>query len=80
MPRARARLSCRRSLAEEVHIETTLFFGFAQRRDFRFFIQFDVPAKRKPFAELPVMNQQNFAVLDDKDRDGEVDCVMNVRH
>src|SRR5262249_50119504 len=76
----RAWLTDRRSVADEVHVQTAFFFGFAQGRGLRFFVEFNMSAEWQPFAKLPVMNQQHFRAVNDKNGDGEIDCVMNVGH
>src|SRR3989442_176240 len=72
--------SCGRSFAEQFHIESGLFPPFAQGGLLRIFIQFNVPAERQPLVQLPMMDEQNLAFVDDKDRNGEINFFMNVSH
>ena len=60
--------------------KSALLFRFAQRGLLRVFVQFDVPAERQPFVELAMVDQQNLAVVNDEDRDGEINFFVNVRH
>jgi len=78
--RARARRSRGRTFAEQLHVETAFFLRLAQRGLLRVFVQFDVPAERQPFVELAMMDEQNLAVVNDKDRDGEINFFVDVGH
>src|SRR5437867_11683723 len=77
---ARAGASCGWSFAEQFHLEPTLLSRFAQGGLLRILIQFNVPAQRQPLVQLAMMNQQDFALVDDKDRCGEINLFMNVSH
>jgi hypothetical protein len=39
-----------------------------------------VAAERQPFVQFAMVDQQDFAVVNDEDRHGEIDFFMNVRH
>ena len=56
------------------------FPGLSQRGDFRVFIQLDMPAQRQPFIKFAVMDEQDFAVLDHKDCDSEINFFVNMPH
>ena len=45
------------TLPNEFDIQTALLPGFTDGRLLRILIQFDVPTKRQPLVQLPVMNQ-----------------------
>ena len=77
---ARAGLSRGRAFAEEFYVEAAFLLRLAQRGDFRILVQFNVPAERKPFAELAMQNQQHLRVVDDEDGNGEINLLMEVRH
>src|ERR1035437_67885 len=68
------------TFAEQFDVEAAFLFRSAPRRLLRIFVQFDVPAERQPLVELAVMNQQNLSVLNDKNRDGEINFFVNVSH
>src|SRR5437867_2027616 len=75
---ARAGARGGRSFAEQFHVESALLSRFAQGGLLRILIQFNVPAQRQPLVQLAMVNQQNFALVNDKDRHGEVYLFMNV--
>src|SRR5215510_11366421 len=39
-----------------------------------------MPAQREPFIKRPMVYEQHVCLLDHKDRDGEIDLVVNMRH
>jgi hypothetical protein len=78
--RARSRRSGWRSFADEFHFEAAFFPRFAESGLFGIFIEFDMPAERKPFVELTMVDQQDFAVANDKDCDCEINFFVNMRH
>ena len=78
--RARARLRCGRPLADQFHIEAALLLRFTQCRDFRIFVELDVPAEWQPFVEFAMMDQQYLAVMHDENRDREIDLFVKVGH
>ena len=51
----RAGLGRGRTLAEQLDVEAALFFGLAQRRLFRVFIQFYVATDRQPLVQLAMI-------------------------
>ena len=53
---------------------------FAEGSLLRVFIQFDMTAERQPFPKLSVVDDQHSGCMDDKDGDGEIYFVMDVRH
>ena len=65
---------------EQLDLQPAFFFGFAQRSLFRIFIQFDMAAERQPFIQLPMMNQEDFAIPDHENANGEINLLVNVRH
>ena len=67
-------------LAEQFHIETAFFLCLAQRGPLRVFVQLDVPAERQPFVQLAMVDDENPAVVDDKDGDGEINFFVDVGH
>ena len=78
--RARAGRSRGRTFAEKFHVEAAFLLRFAQRGLLRVFVQFDVPAERQPFVELAMMDEQNRVVVNDKNRDGEINFFVDVGH
>jgi hypothetical protein len=78
--RARAGRSCGRAFANQLHIKPAFFPGLAQRGDFRIFVQFNMPAERQPFVELAMVDEQNLAVMNNKDGDGEINFFVDVGH
>ena len=46
----------------------------------RVFIQLDVPAERQPFVELAMMDEHNFSVVNDENRDGEINFFVDMGH
>lgn len=78
--RARAGFGGGRAFADQFDVEATFFFGFAQRGDFGIFIEFDVSAEWQPFAEFAMVDQKDFAFVNDEDCDGEINFFVDVRH
>src|SRR5262249_22996127 len=78
--RARSRLGGGRSCAEEFHVQPAFFTDFAQGSLLRIFVQLDMPAQREPLVERPMVDEQYLCLLDNKDRDSEIDLVVNMRH
>ena len=76
--RARARRSRGWTLAEQLHFESAFFLRLAQRGLFRVLVQLDVPAERQPLVELAMMDEQDFSVVNDKNRDGEINFFVDV--
>src|SRR5574341_928828 len=72
---------CRgRSFAEQFNVKPAFFTRFAQRGLFRIFIQLNMPTERQPLVQRAMMDEQDFRLLDHKDRDGEIHLVMNMWH
>ena len=46
----------------------------------RGFVKFNVAAERQPLAELAMMDEQDLVVVDDEDRDGEINFFVDVGH
>src|ERR1039457_4320478 len=69
-----------RTLAKQFHVEAALLFRFTQRGLLRVFVQFNVSAKRQPLVQLAMVNQQNLFVVNNKDRDGEINFFVDVGH
>ncbi len=69
-----------RTFAEQFHVQPALFLRLAQRGLLRVFVQLDVSAERQPFVELAMVDEQNLAVVNDEDRDGEINFFVDVRH
>ena len=42
--------------------------------------KFNVPAERQPIVELGLMDEQDFSVVNDENRDGEINFFVDVRH
>ena len=78
--RTRSRFRRGRPCTEQFNVKPTFFTCFAQRSLFRIFVKLDVPAERQPLAQGPMMDEQDFRLLDHKDRDGEIDLVVNMWH
>lgn len=78
--RARAGFGRGRTLADEFHLEAAFLARFAERGLLGVFVQFDVPAQRKPAVELAVMDEQHAALVDDKNGHGKIYLLVNVRH
>jgi hypothetical protein len=77
---ARAGFGGGRAFAEELDVQAAFLFSFAQRGDFRVFVEFNVAANGQPFVQLAMMDQKDFAVLNDENRHGEINFFMDVRH
>ena len=77
---AGARLSGGRSIADEFDIEARFFAGFTKSGLLRILGEFDMAAEREPFVELAMVHEEDLAILNDEDRDGEIDFFMDVRH
>jgi hypothetical protein len=60
--------------------KSAFLLGLAQGGLFRVFVQFDVTAQRQPLVELAMMNEQHLAVVNDKDGDGEINFLVDMRH
>ena len=69
-----------RTFAEQFNIKAALLFRLAQRGDLRVFIQFDVPAERQPFVQFAMMDEQNLPVVNDEDRNGEINFFVDMGH
>ena len=69
-----------RPFAEEFNLKPAFFTRFTQRSLFRIFVELNMPAERQPPVQRPMMDQQNLRLLDYKDRDGEIDLIVNMRH
>ena len=69
-----------RPFAQQFDVQAALLLGFANRRLFGIFIQFDVASERQPLVELAVMDEKNLAVLNDKNSHGEIDFLVDVGH
>ena len=87
MSRKRGAMSARvpgdgrgRTFAEQLHVQPAFFLRLAQRGLLRVFVQFDVPAERQPFVQLAMVDEQNLAVVNDKNRDGEINFFVDVGH
>ncbi len=78
--RTRAGRSCRRTFADQFHVESAFFFRLAQRSLLRVFVQLDVPAERQPFAKFAVVYDENLFVVNNKNRDGEINFFVDVGH
>ena len=78
--RAGAGRSRGRTFAKQHDFESALFLRFAERRLLRVFVQFNVSAKRQPFVQLAMVDEQNFAVVNDEDGDGEINFFVDVGH
>ena len=76
----RAVTSGRRPFAKQFHIKPAFLPGLPQCRLFRIFIQFHMSADRQPLIQLPMMNDQNFALVNNEDRHREINFFVNVRH
>src|ERR1043166_2535442 len=76
--RACARFSRGWSLAEQLDFKAALLARFAKRSLLRFLIQFDMPAERQPFIEFAMMHQQHLALMNDKNRNREINGVVDV--
>lgn len=70
----------RRTFAEQFDLEAALLSRFPQSSLLRLFIQFDVAAQRQPLVELAMMNQQHAPVVNDENRDGKINLLVNVSH
>ena len=68
----------RRTFAKQLDFQPAFLLRFAQRGDFRVFIQFNVSAEWQPFVELAMMNQQNLAAVNNKNCDSEINFLVNV--
>ena len=68
------------AFAEEFDVKTAFLLRFTNGGDLWVLIQFDMPAERQPFIQLAMMDQQDFAVADNKDRHGEINFFVYVRH
>lgn len=68
------------AFTKELDFQTAFLACLPQGRLFWVFVQFDVSAKGKPFAQLPVEDDQHLSVLDDEDGDSEIDFLVEVRH
>ena len=69
-----------RAFAEEFDIEAAFLLGFAKGSLLGVFIEFDMAAERKPFIQFAMMDDEDLAVMDDEDGDGEIDFFVNVSH
>ena len=69
-----------RTLAEQFHVEAAFFLCLAERSLLRVFVQLNMPAERQPFVQLAMMDEQNFAVVNDKNGDGEINFFVDVGH
>jgi hypothetical protein len=78
--RPRSRFRRRGSCAEQFNVKPAFFTRFAQRRLFWIFVKLDMPAERQPLAQGTMMDEQDFRLLDHKDRHGEIDLIVNMRH
>src|SRR5688500_13509328 len=78
--RARSRFCRGGPCAEQFNVKPTFFTHFAQRRLLRIFVKLDMPAERQPLAQGPMMDEQDFCLLDYKDCHSEIDLVVNMRH
>ena len=78
--RARVGRSRGRPLAEQFHVESAFFLRLAQCGLFRVFVQFNVSAKRQPFVQLAMVDEQDFPVVNDEDRDGEINFFVDMGH
>ena len=77
---ARAGRSGGRTFSEQLDFQPAFLARLAQGGLLRVFVQFDVPAERQPFVELAVMNEQDFSILDDEDRHGEINFFVDMGH
>ena len=78
--RAGAGRSRGRTFAEQFHVEAAFFLRLAQRGLLRVLVQFDVPAQRQPLAELAMVDEQNLAIVNDKNRNGKINFFVDVGH
>ncbi len=69
-----------RPIANEFDVETAFLFGLAQGGGFRVFVELDVAAEGKPFVELAMMDEEDAILMDDKNRDGEINLIVYVSH
>ena len=51
-----------------------------KRGGFRVFVQLDVPAQRQPLVQVAVVDEQDLALVNDKDGDREVNLLVDVGH
>src|SRR5215831_11495937 len=77
---AGSRFRRRRSFAEQFNVKPTFFARFAQCGLLRIFIKLNMPAEWQPLVQCPMVNEQDFRLLDHKDRDGKINLVVNMRH
>jgi hypothetical protein len=78
--RARAGSGCGRSFAKQFDFEAAFLARLTQRGLLRVFVQFDVSAERQPLVELAMVDQQDFAVMNDEDGDREINLLVDVGH
>jgi hypothetical protein len=78
--RPRARAARRRTFPQQFDLDATFFPGLSQRGLFRVFIQFHMSTEGQPLVQLPMMNQQNPMVLNDKNADCKINLFVNMRH
>ena len=69
-----------RTLPQQLALQPAFLAGLAQRRLLRIFIQLDVPAQRQPLVQRAMMDEQHPAVVHDKDRDREVNFLVDMCH
>ena len=67
-------------VAQQLDLQPAFLFGFAQCSDFRILIQFYVPAQRQPFVQVAMMDDQDFAVVNDKDGHRKINFLVDMSH
>jgi hypothetical protein len=65
-----------RPFTEQFDIQPAFFTGFAQRRLFWIFVQLDMSAERQPLVQGSMMDEQDFGLLDNEDRNSEIDLIV----
>ena len=87
MSRKRGAISARvpgsgrgRAFAEQFDLQPALLFGLAQRGGLRVFVQLDVPAQRQPLVQVAMVDEQDLALVNDEDGDGEINFLVDVSH
>jgi len=78
--RAGARLGGRGALAQQFHLQPALFLSLAQGGRLGVLVQLDVAAQREPLVQVTVVDEQDLARVDDKDRHGEINLLVDVSH
>lgn len=73
-------LGGRRAFADQFNLQSGFLPGLAQSRRLGILVEFDVAAHWQPASQAAMEDEQDFGFVDDQQRHGEIDLVVDVRH